>query len=66
LRRVKSGGKRFLLASPARRLRGGSFLDLIRILPTGTEFSPADRRKIKALWRKKDRPDESLPSISLE
>jgi len=42
------------------------FLDLIRIVLTGIEFSPAERRKIKALWRKKDRPDESLSSVFLE
>ena len=55
-----------LLRSLARRLYGGSFVELIRLLLTGTEFTPAERRKLKSLWRKRNRPDESLPSISLE
>jgi len=55
-----------LLSSLARRLYGGSYIELIRLLLTGIDFSPAERRKIKALWRKKNLPDESLPSVSLE
>ncbi len=55
-----------LLRALARRLYGGSFVELIRLLLTGTEFTPAERRKLKSLWRKRSRSDESLPSISLE
>ena len=55
-----------LLRALARRLYGGSFVELIRLLLTGAEFTPAERRKLKSLWRKRSRPDESLLSISLE
>jgi predicted transcriptional regulator len=47
-----------LLRSLARRLYGGSYFELIRVLLTGAEFSPAERRKIKTLWRNKTRRSE--------
>ncbi len=50
-----------LLSSLARRLYGGSFVDLARLLHARAGFSPAERRKIKALWRKK-RPSAAAPS----
>jgi len=38
-----------LLSSLARRLYGGSFIELVKVLLTGVKFSPADRRRIRAL-----------------
>ena len=55
-----------LLSSLARRLYGGSFVELARLLLTRAKFTTAERRKIKALWRKKRLPGDSLPVASLE
>lgn len=55
-----------LLSSLARRLYGGSFVDLVRLLVTGTEFPPAEERKLRAVWRTRGQPRESRPLVSLE
>jgi len=55
-----------LLGSLARRLYGGSLVELIRLLLSGTEFPPAEERKLKAVWRKRGEPRESASTISLE
>jgi len=55
-----------LLSSLARRIYGGSFVELARLLLTRAEFTPAERRKIKAIWRRNRLPEESLSITSLE
>jgi predicted transcriptional regulator len=42
-----------LLSSLARRLYGGSFVQLARILLTGVDFPPAEMRRIRSLLRRK-------------
>jgi BlaI family penicillinase repressor len=42
-----------LLSSLARRLYGGSFVELARILLTGGDFPPAEMRRIRTLLRQK-------------
>jgi len=52
-----------LLSALARRVYGGSFVELVGLLLERGIFSPADRRRINVMWRKIRRGKETGPRL---